>query len=163
MARAPVGSEKELFLYEAAFSMVFSMDGPEADTAFEALFALADNRGDLLAVRDASVSCKIPSGHLNRPPRDDTEQSLEELRAKFEKEVEAICNGSHLGWLGWAAQVYFGLFYDSDETASLREQLVTALGEANAEIAIAGFIAALSRPHVPSLADVVNLSAQHQR
>jgi predicted NACHT family NTPase len=163
MARVPVGSEKELFLYEAAFSMVFSMDGPGADAAFEALFAMADSRDDLREVRDASVSCKIPSGHLSRLPHENTEQSPEELRARFEKEAEAIRNGSHLGWLTWATQVYFGLFYDSDQAARPRERLVTVLGEANAKIAIEGFIAALSRPDVPSLADVVSLSVQHQR
>ena len=35
MARSLVGSEKELFLDEAALSMAFSMDGPQADAAFE--------------------------------------------------------------------------------------------------------------------------------
>jgi hypothetical protein len=163
MARAPRGSEKELFLYEAAFGMVFSIHGPEADAAFEALFALADNRTDLRAVRDASMSCKIDGRYLSRPPRDDTKQSLEKLRGKFEKEAEAIRNGSHLGWLKWAALVYFGMFEDSDELASPHERLVTTLGETNAKIAIAGFIAALLRPDVPSLADVVDLSAQHKR
>ena len=163
MARSPVGSEKERFLYEAALSMAFSMDGPQADAAFESLFALSDNRADLRAVLDASVSCKIPRWPLNRPPRGDTEQSPEELRGKFKKEAEAIRNGSHLGWLSWAAQVYFGLLYDSHEQASPRERLVTVLGEANAEIAIAGFIAALSGPDAPSLADVVVLSAQQRR
>ena len=52
MARATVGSEKELFLYEAALAMTFSMAGPQANSAFEKLFALADNRDDLRAVRD---------------------------------------------------------------------------------------------------------------
>jgi len=164
MARAPVRGDKELFLYEAAFIMVFSMDGPQAEAAFGKLFALADDRDDLRAVRDASMSCKIPNGHLNRPPRDeDTEQSPEELRRRFEKEADAIRSGSHLGWLGWAAQAYFGLFYDSDEAVSPRERLVSALGEANTQIAIAGFIAALSRTDLPSLTDVVALSADHKR
>ena len=102
MARAPAGSEKELFLYEAAFATTFSMDGPEANTAFEKLFALADDRAELRAVRDASMSCALPSGLLNRPPRDDgdTEHDLGELqRRNFQNDTDAIRNGSHLGWL----------------------------------------------------------------
>jgi hypothetical protein len=165
MARATVGSDKELFLYEAALGMTFSMNGPQANMGFEKLFALADNRADLRAVRDACVSCKIsPRGLLNRPPRDDgdTEHDLEQRR-NFENDADAIRNGNHLGWLTWAAQVYFSLFSDVDEKASPRERLVAVLGETNVQTAIAGFIAALSRTDLPSLADVVALSAQHQR
>ena len=162
LARSPVGSEKELFLYQAALSMVFWMDGAEADAAFEALFALGDKRVDLLAVRDVVTSFEIPSAYFERPPRDNTEQSPEELRQEFEKEAEAVRNGSHLGWLTWAARVYFGLFSDSIERARPRERLVAVLGEANAKIAIVGFVAALSRLNTPSLAEVVDSSARHQ-
>ena len=110
MARAPAGSEKELFLYQAAFQMVYSMDGKEADAAFDTLFAFGNDRADLRTVRDASVIYEIPSVYFERPPRDNTEQSPAELRKKFEDEVGTIRNGSHLGWLSWAAQVYFGFF-----------------------------------------------------
>jgi hypothetical protein len=41
LARAPAGSDKELFLFEASFGMAFSMDDQETRAAFEALFALA--------------------------------------------------------------------------------------------------------------------------
>jgi hypothetical protein len=165
MARATVGSDKELFLYEAALSTTLSMDGPQATAAFEQLFALADNRADLRAVRDASMSCAIPSGILNRPPRDggDTEHDLETQRRNFEKDADAIRNGNHLPWLTWAAQIYFSLFPGVDEKASPRERLVAVLGETNVQTAIEGFIAALSRTDLPSLADVVGLSAQYQR
>jgi hypothetical protein len=165
MARATVGGDKELFLYEAALATTFSMDGPQANTAFEKLFTFADNRADLRTIRDASMSCAIPSGLLNRPPRNDgdTELDLQTQRRNFEKGADAIRNGAHLGWLTWAAQVYFSLFSDVDEKASPRERLVEVLGETNAQTAIAGFIAALSRTDLPSLADVVALSAQHQR
>jgi len=54
------------------------------------------------------------------------------------------------------------MFSNSDKHASPRERLVAILGEANTQAAIAGFIAALSRPDVPSLAKVVALSVQHQ-
>ena len=111
------------------------------------------------------MSCAIPDGLLERTPcdDDDTEHDLEIQRRNFEKDVDAIRSGSHLGWLSWAAQVYFSLFADVDEKASPRERLVAVLGETNAQTAIAGFIAALSRNDLPSLDDVVALSAEHKR
>jgi hypothetical protein len=163
MLRSPIGSEKELFLYQAAFGMAFSMDGPEAVAAFEELFTLGDIRDDLRKVRDVSVALEIPGVHLERPPRNQMERSPDELRKKFEQEAEAIRNGLHLGWLSWAAQVYFGLFYRSDQQASPRERLAALLGDTNTAIAIEGFIAALSRPDVPLLTQVVDLSAKHRR
>ena len=163
MVRAAAGSAKQLFLYEAAFVMAFSMDGPEAVAAFERLLAMAGDRDDLRTVRDASMSCRIPEGHFALPlPDEEDQQTPEELRRKFEQVADAVRSGSHLGWIGWAAQVYFGLFNDSDEDASPRERLVGTLGEAHAETAIAGFIALLSRPDLPSLADVAALSAEHK-
>jgi hypothetical protein len=164
LARVPVGSDKALFLYEAAFAMTFAMEGQQANTEFERLFTLADNRADLQSVRRACMSCPIPSGLFDRPPRDDDAgQDVETQRREFERVADAIRNGSHLGWLTWAAEVYFGLFIDSDEEASPRQRLVAALGEANAQTAIAGFIAALSRTDFPALADVAATSAEHQR
>jgi predicted NACHT family NTPase len=167
MRRTAVGSDKELFLYEAALVMTYSMDELEADAAFEALFTLADTRDDLRAVRDPSLSCIIPSAILDRRSvdgdEDDEKYDQEEQRRNFEKDADAIRNGRHLGWLTWAAQVYLGLFSDVDEKARPRERLVSILGEANAQTATAGFIAALSRTDLPSLADVVALSAEHKR
>jgi hypothetical protein len=162
MARVPAGSEKELFLYEAAFSMSYGMDGPEAQAAFDALFALGDNRADLRAVRDKSTIDELPEANLSRSPPGKTELSPEELRDKFEKDAETIRSGSNLPWLSWAAFVYFGSFRDSNKQTSPHERLVTVLGEANAQIAIEGFIAALSRPDIPPLANVVELTAKGQ-
>jgi hypothetical protein len=164
MGRVAAGSRKELFLYEAALAMSFSMDGQHAVTAFEQLCASADNRADLRAVRDASMSCEIPSALLNRPQRDDgdSEHTLETQRRNFEKEADAIRN-NQVGWSTWAAQVYFGLFSDLDKAARPRERLVNTLGEANAQIARQGFLAALPRTNFPKLSDVVTAAVQHRQ
>jgi hypothetical protein len=162
MTRAETGGEKELFFYEAAFSMSYQMEGPNAQAAFEALFALADNRADLQAVRNRSTVYELGTGYLDRSPRDKTEESPEKLRDEFQKAAETIRDGSNLPWLTWAACLYFGLFSDSNQQASPRERIVTLFGETNAQIAIEGFIAALSRPDVPSLGSVVELTANGQ-
>jgi hypothetical protein len=162
MERVPAGSDNELFYFEAALWICYSTDAPEGSAAFEKLFARAENRADLRPLRDAAITCKLPTGYSRRPTQDDGEQKPEELRRKFEKEADAIRNGNHLGWLGWAAQVYFGLFADSDDSMSPRKRLVEALGEANTDIAIAGFVAALSRTDLPTLDSVVKSSVQHQ-
>jgi len=165
LTRVPTGSEKELFLYQAALGMSFASDGPRASTAFEHLYALADHRADLRDVRETSVSCVIPDYLLDRPSHDDgdPEENLETQRANFAKVADAIRNGNHLGWLTWAAQVYFGLFADVDDTARPHERMITVLGETNAATAVEGFIAALSRADVPSLGDVLALSAERKR
>ena len=164
LARAKPGDQKELFFYEAALGTTHSMDGVRGREAFEKIFALAGERADLRAVRDASTMCAIPSGYWDRPSQDDgsARYDLEEQRRDFANDADAIRNGIHLGWLTWAAQVYFGLFSDVDRTAPPHERLVAILGETNAPIAIEGFIAALSRNDVPSLANVVALAEQHQ-
>jgi predicted NACHT family NTPase len=163
MARSPAGSEKELFLYEAAFAMNYSTGGPRAQTFFDDLFARGDNRADLRAVRDAAMSCAIPREFLNRSSRENNEGDVETLGRNFEKEADAIRDGSHLGWLTWVAQVYFCLFDGLDEAARPRERLVETLGEADTQIAVAGLLASSSRTNFPTLAEVAALSAEHRQ
>ncbi len=161
-SRATVGSEKEIFLYEAAFRMTFLMDGREAGAAFERLFALSGDRPDLRDARDRSVSCEIPEGSFSRPVQDKNEPSLDSLIEQFEKHAETIRSGTNLHWLSWAAQIYLGLFSDCDRTISPRERLHRVLGEANAKNAVEGFIGALFRSDLPSLSDVIGLAVTHQ-
>jgi hypothetical protein len=163
MTLATVGGEKELFLYDAALAMTFSMDGAEADAAFQKLFELADSRADLREIRERLISCKIPHGLLDhRSPVDVPEDDPASLRQRFEEDADAIRSGLHLDWLSWAAQIYFSQFADVDENAPPRERLVSALGEANAQTTIEGFIAALGRSDLPLLDEVVALSVAHK-
>jgi hypothetical protein len=165
LPRAERGSEREKFLYELALNLTFGASA-RAQEIFADLYAWGDTRTDLRPVRDAMMSYTIPAGILRRRTRnaDQEEQteSAESRRRNFEACAAAIGSGAHLGWLAWAAQVYFGLFLDLDENTPPRERLVELLGDANTDIVIEGFIAALQRPDVPTLEKVAATSADHQ-
>src|SRR5207245_171843 len=96
------GIDKELFLYEVALGLTFHATPLHAQTMFAQLFALAEARADLLAVRDRSTSVKLPAGYLGRGPRISNareRQDPDEQRRNFERDAEAIRSGAHLGWL----------------------------------------------------------------
>jgi hypothetical protein len=132
------GSDKELFLYELALGLVFG--APE--WIFAELYAMGDIRGNLRSARDRAMSCDISQARFRRSIRNtEREDKSAERRRNFESNAEAIRSGSDLGWLDWAAQIYFGFFTDLDRQAAPRERLVGLLGDANAAIAIEGFIA----------------------
>jgi hypothetical protein len=154
------GSDKELFLYELALGLVF--DAPE--WIFAELYAMGDISENLCSARDRAMSCDISQARFRRSVRNtEREDKSAERRRNFEANAEAIRSGSDLGWLDWAAQIYFGLFADLDRQAAPCERLVGFLGEANAAIAIEGFIASLGRPDVPSLERVAAAAADHRR
>jgi len=159
------GSEREKFLYELSLNLTFGAS-PRAREIFDGLYALAEARDDLRPVRDARISCAIPLGLFERARRNaDQEEETETAEARrrnFDANAAAIRSGAHLGWLSWAACVYFGLFIDVDENATPRERLIEVLGEANTDIVIEGFIATLQRPDIPTLENVAVTSANHQ-
>jgi predicted NACHT family NTPase len=163
LGQADAGSARETFLYESALIMAFSSDWPDSGEVFDTLYAMAKDRDDLRRVRDAMLVCALPA-RLDLPePEDSDEQSPEELRAKFGEVADAVRSGNHLGWIAWAAQVYFGLFADLDEGASPRARVIETLGEELAEAAFTGFVALLSRPDLPLLNDIVTGLAQGKR
>src|SRR5437660_1106799 len=55
LSTAATESAKEAFLYEAALIMTFSLDWPASGKAFDALYAMADDRENLRRVRDAAL------------------------------------------------------------------------------------------------------------
>jgi hypothetical protein len=159
------GSELERFLYEVAISWTVSDERPERLPEFERVYNLAEGRPDLAKIRADAMFIKLPPGYLRHAPRrgaDDSDTRITKHRADFHENIDVIRSGTHLGWLAWAAQIYFGLFSDLDESLEPRARLEAALGEENAEAAIAGFIAALSRNDLPDLNRVVELWSKQQ-
>jgi hypothetical protein len=161
------GSGREKFLYELAFSLSYSAS-PRAQQIFTELFGWGDARDDLRAVRDRALSCAVSEVLLERrshapgQPDEDADEGAEARKRNFEADAGLIRSGSHLGWLAWAAQVYFCLCTDLDEDATPRERLTALLGETHAETAIEGFIAVLAHADVPTLDSVVETAAEHK-
>jgi len=167
LAKAPEGSAKRAFIYEAAFPFTWSADSRLGPEVFEKLYALGEADAGLRLIRDKSISAKLPERYLDRKRgRHDDEAEAEKSRAKhraeFEAEVTAIRKGRHLGWLGFLAQIYYGLFFDLDRKATPRERLASIVGEANVPAAIEGLKAALTRNDLPKLQAVVDLAAERK-
>jgi hypothetical protein len=161
------GSGREKFLYELAFSLTYGAS-PRAQGIFTELFGWGDARDNLRAARDRALSCSISDELLERrshalgQQEEGADESEEARKRNFEADAGLIRGGIHLGWLVWAAQVYFCLFIDMDEDATPRERLTTLLGETNAETAIEGFIAVLAHADVPTLDTVAETAAKHE-
>jgi len=163
MGRTPEDVERELFLYELAFALSYNASRAFGAPAFDRLYAMADNQPGFAAIRDKSVATVLPHKHLEwkiKRAEDDGGQSPEILCANFAKEIVRIRSGEHTGWLNWASHVYFGLFEDCDHALEPRERLIALLGTENADAALAGFEAMLSRTDVPTFDEAVTKIAE---
>ena len=72
----------------------------------------------------------------------------------FSRDIGKIKDGTHLGWMMWAANVYFANFTDVDETESPRERLEEESGPENTAAALEGLKAFARSPNVPSLQEL---------
>jgi len=158
------GSDRQLFLYEAGFILSYQAEQPHGAEVFEHLFNLADGKPQLQGIRTRVTATKLPDGYFgmlsHRPERD--EGNIERLRKHFERDADQIRSGAHLGWLRHIGLIYWARFSDVDRGHTPRERLVATLSKANAEKAVAGLRASLSRNDVPSFAEVLTLAEQHQ-
>jgi hypothetical protein len=166
--KAPLAdSAKRAFFYGAAFPFTWrngSMHGP---TIFEKLYALGEADSGLRSIRDQAVSANLPDRYFDRKRgRNDDEAEAEKSRAnhraQFEAQIVSIRTGQHLGWLGFLAEIYYGMSSDLDRTATPRERLAFIIGEANVLAAIEGLKAVLTRHDLPGLQAVVDLTAERK-
>jgi len=165
LGKAARGSERESFLYEAAFSAAYGATLPHGWDVFVQLYAMADVRADIRPVRDQSVAAKLPDDYFRyklRRASEDEPFDQEQQRRDFERDSGIIRSGVHLGWLVWIAKIYLCLFSDLDREATPQARLVGILGGANTQIALEGLRATLARADVPTLHDIVDLAARHQ-
>ncbi len=167
LVKAPEGSAKRAFFYEAAFPITWRTNSRLGPDVFEKLYALGERDAGLRLIRNKCVCANLPERYLERKRgRHDNEAEAEKSRAKhraeFESEVAAIRTGQNLGWLSFLAQVYYGRFSDLDRKGTPRERLAFIIGDSNVPAAIEGFKAVLTRRDLPGLQTVVGITAERK-
>lgn len=145
-------------LYELAFSWVYGSPEKNADI-FESLYHLADAVPGLRPIRDNFLAYAIQAWQAADKKR--TAAELEKRTAgrlqnlkRFAKEIDKIKDGTHLGWMVWAADVYFANFSDVDGAKSPRERLEYELGPENTVAVLDGLKTVARTGTFPSLKDL---------
>jgi hypothetical protein len=142
-------------LYELAFSWMYGNPDANIDI-FESLYALADATRDLQPVRDNLLASAIQSWQAEDKQRAAATLKkraagrLNNLR-QFAKDISKIKNGTHLGWMSWAANVYFNNFSDVDGAKSPRERLEDELGPENTIAVLDGLKTFVRTGKLPSM------------
>ncbi|HWV54722.1 hypothetical protein [Pseudorhodoplanes sp.] len=161
--KAPAGSARRVFLYEMSFSFIWRSESQLGRDVFEKVYDFGEGDTWLLSIRDTSVCTKLPDRYLEHKIQRDAREAKEERgraenRTKFKEEIAAIRAGSHTGWLGFLAGIYYGLFAGADAQATPQERLAFFIGEENVPAAMEGLKAALSRRDRPGLQAVVDMA-----
>lgn len=101
MAATEAG-ERQVFLYEIAFSLSYQAAHPHAAAVFETLWSRgADDAALAKALTQATVTNLPPNYFVGRSSRGDVdvEESREQQRQDFDHDIEQIRSGAHVGWL----------------------------------------------------------------
>jgi len=160
-----VAAERKVHLYDLALSFAVHQIGPEARSAFERLFDLAEGDPPLEAVRRTCCYLEIPAWRAeDAERRKERERSRADGRLKnradFEQHASSIRSGADFGWLGWIARVYFAMFTDVNREASPLERLTTELGASNAEMAIEGVLALVRKEQVTPTNEILRMRGE---
>jgi hypothetical protein len=149
---------KRAALYELAFSWVYGNPDYNIDI-FEFLYDLAAAVPGMVPIRDKLLANAVQGWQAEDKQR--ATKALEGRRAgrfknlqRFAKDISKIKDGTHLGWMIWAADVYFANFSDVDESKSPRARLEDELGPENTVNVLDGLKALVRTARLPSLQEV---------
>ncbi len=149
---------KRQALYEMAPSWTYI--NPDGNiSVFEALYDLANSTPDLQPTRNTLTANAIQGWQAEDKQRAAAElEKRTSARAKnlqqFSTDIDHIRTGTHLGWMIWAADVYFANFSDVDRTKSCRERLEDELGLENTVAVLDGLKALVRTRPLPTLQDL---------
>lgn len=98
-----------------------------------------------------------------RKKRRDDEQSkrFAEVRARYLPLIEGISSGKEFGSLVQMAKAYLGQFAELNQALSPPERVRFWLGDELTDAALAGFVAALDRPDIPSANQISEAHAEN--
>lgn len=161
---AQPGSDRRLFLYEVALAQCFQLPPSQVEAAFDYLDSCAEDDAALRIARDAALVIVLPAKYFeyrssNAPQ---SEENRERQQQDFDRDIEQIRSGDHVGWLRHLAMIYFGLYGDTDQSLLPRRRIAQCLGEERVDAAHETLIASLSRSDLPTFSDVMRLAADHR-
>ena len=167
LSKAEPGSAKQRFLYEAAIPFTWRGSSQHGRAVFEELYELGETDAALREIRNAKACATLPERYFEhragRQERDEkARNSRAQQREQFERDLKDIRSGRHLGWLGFLAKVYFGMFRDLDASQTPDQRLASVIGEANVPAAMEGLKAVLMRNDLPDLETVAALAAERR-
>lgn len=164
MEIAEPGSPKQRFLYDAALTLAYQLEGPRGRGKFEELYAKADADPALAATRESAVVHRLPARYFEgRTSRViDRTDNRERQRRDFDGAIEQIRTGAHLGWATHIARIYFASYSDVDAALNPRERIAAWLGELRVEPALECLRAVPLRSDLPSLDEVLVLAADRK-
>ena len=136
MTAAEDGSERQLFLYEAGFTLSFQAEPPHGRVTFEKLYALGDTVQFLVEARGRWVVQILPDGYFGGRSRRgiETEDNRERQWQEFDQERERIRTGEHLVWVTHLGRIYFAWYSDVDRSLNPRQRLAAWLGDARVKL-----------------------------
>lgn len=134
--------------------------GTDALPQFNWLLESADGHPALEEIRKNCCYQEIPEWRMKdaqrcREKTTKNEATRIQNRADFKVHLGEIKTGENLGWLGWIAEVYFGMAYDLNRDATSFERIAVELGSDNALVAIEGLIALVQSGTIPNTAELL--------
>ncbi len=154
--------ERKVHLYNLALSIAVHQIGPEVRSTFEWLLEFSEGDFALEAIRSTCCYMEIPTWRAEDAARSKEREQLRldgraKNRANFEEHASNIRTGTHSGWLGWIAQVYFAIFIDVNREATPLERLITELGLSNAEMAMEGLVALVRKEQISPINEILRM------
>ena len=137
----------------------FPSDGASVALA-EAGFDLLDRRPDVAKVLGNWNICEIENWRNDQFERREEESRKSAANrahniAYLTPRLTTIREGGEENVLAWAAAVYLGFFYDSEDVPGARERLVKMTNEEIADALIEGFIRYAENPTIPKKEEVI--------
>jgi hypothetical protein len=156
---AAANVSKKGSFFELALSAAIQ-GGTGALAQFNLLLESTEGNPVLEVIRQRCCYQEIPEWRVTDAQRNQDgiakqEAAQSENRANFKVNLAEINSGANLGWLGWIANVYFGMARDLNRDATPFERMVAELGEDNAVVSIEGFIALVQRGTIPDTTELL--------
>ena len=155
-------NQKDALIYESLLRIVFRQE-PDFHPLFERLYAYAEGKPALMAVRERCCSSPVVDWRLREKEEDAARAAKRsEDRAKrfikrcrdFDEHEASIAAGEHRGWLGHIGDVYFRNRSHGSEALAVEQRLPDWLGPERAATAREGLKRLVAKRIITPLAEM---------